>query len=166
MENTIKTHKKLEYYWIPLIIAVLIPIVINCIAMVVDVGTQVLRDSVIGEYKRFGIPYNPWPDIIPGFIYIVASIALITWGIIKIASWSFIGKRSIIVRYLVYFLLSLIGSITISYGMNFLALSWLGAFHDYNLGLPVSRFVFDWSSQLGIPVETVLLFLAFILKKK
>jgi hypothetical protein len=164
--NIIKNRKKVDYYWIPLIIVILIPIIINCIAVIEEVGIQVLRDSVVGEYLRFGLPYNPWPDIIPTFIFIAVSIALLSWAIVKTSSWLLIKKRSILLRYTIYFILAFIGSIIITYGMNIMALSWLGAFQDYQLGLPVSRFVINWSNKLGIPAETVLLYFTFIIKNK
>ena len=85
----------------------IIPPVLNIIAMIKEVGIKTLEESISGTYERFGIPYNPWPELIPAFILICVLIGILAWSIVQIPALQIFRKRSQIVRYLLIIIISI-----------------------------------------------------------
>jgi len=151
---------------IPLFIAIVIPPILNIIGIIYEVGLKTLGDSISGKYERFGLPYNPWPEIFPTFVLICVFLGILSWIIIQIQTLTIIRKRSQIIRLLIAFILSLIGTTIIAFGTQMLSLSWLPGFRDYMLGLPISGFIFFWNEKINFSIGFISLIMASLLRNK
>jgi hypothetical protein len=140
-------------------IALWIPIVINIYALMMEVGITTLEKSMFGKYYRFGLPCNPWEEILPYVVIILSILIVIVWGIDKAFTTYFINSQKSIIRIGIIVIISLLGSISLYIGTIFLSMTWLIAFNDYIIGMPMTMYVII----PAIFIQTPMLFILFAL---
>jgi hypothetical protein len=160
MSKLMKTNRLISIEnIIHIAIALLIPITINIYALVMEVGMTTIEKSMFGDYYRFGLPYNPWKEILPSIVIILFILIIIVWGIDKAFALYFINRQRSIIRIGIIVIISSLGAISLTIGTILLSTTWLPAFKDYIMGMPVTPYVV----KPAIFIQTPMLFILFTL---
>jgi hypothetical protein len=146
-------------------IALLIPITINIYALMVEVGITTIAKSMFGIIYRFGLPYNPWGEILPYVIIILFILIIIVWGIDKSFTLIFINSQKSVIRIGIIIVISLLGSISLYIGTISLSMTWLTAFKDNIMGIPMTTNVINPAIFIQTPMIFILFTLSGIRRK-
>jgi hypothetical protein len=161
LERVIKAVMMSKRQKLLILLSLLLPLLINIFAIVREVDHAKLTDSVMGTYKRFGLPYNPWPDILISLTGNMIVIGLFSWLIAFALTRSFVRKLAPAIRYGIILIASLSGAYILAIWAGIiLPLVWLPQFGDYLLGLPGSEVASRSAMPLVFPIEFAILLLA------
>jgi hypothetical protein len=166
MSKLMKTNRLISIEnIIHIAIALLIPITINIYALVMEVGMTTIEKSMFGDYYRFGLPYNPWEEILPSIVIILFILIIIVWGIDKSFTLHFINSQRSVIRIGIIIIISLLGSISLYIGTILLSMTWLPAFKDHVMGMPMTTYVLNPALFIQTPMLFILFTLSGIRRK-
>jgi len=155
--------------WFLLLLAVSVPLLLNAVAICQDVGIASILKMWNGTYPNFlggflGGPYKPLPEIFLKLLLFSAALGLLAWLMVLISNKTFFQRQPRIIIFCETFLMTFLVAIVFGFISGyFMPLVWLPLFHNYQLGLPGSSFMVDWSRWLVFPTTVIFLFSAIFL---
>jgi hypothetical protein len=140
--------------WFFLLLALLLPLLLNAVAIWQDIGVNTL----------FFENLNTLPKIFIQLLLTIMILGLLVWFILFISNKKIFQKQQQLIKFFEISLMALLVAVifTVVTGF-FIPLVWLPIFHDYLLGLPGSSFMVRWSRLLLFPSATIILFIALYL---
>ena len=146
--------------WALILLALLIPLCLNASTLWQTIEPDTLSKILNGKYQPFGVPFNPWPEILKSVFVITALLSLL----IMLAVFSSTKapfqrhsetRRLITIVVSVLFLATLFGI-----GTYFIDATWSSAFHfSAAFGLPISPFA-ETNAILAFIATAMISFLA------
>ena len=157
--------------WALLLAALIMPLLLNAVAIWQDVGVASILKMLNGTYPRpllgfLGGTYNPLPGIFLKLLFFVIALGLLTWLMVFMSSKVFFQKQPQVAKLFEIGVAALLIAIVFVVVAGFLMpLVWLPIFHSYLLGLPASPFMEYWSRWFILPTTAIILFIAMFLSR-
>jgi hypothetical protein len=153
--------------WIILFLLLLLPLVINAMAIQQEIGSDVkgMWQLLNGTYQPLdpNLPFASLSEILSGLLPTVALLGFIVWLAFFASNTMFFQKQWLIVRILETLLVVLFVAKVFEIAAGFLMpLVWIPEFID-PLGLPGSTFALNWSRWFIFPATAMVLFVAIML---
>jgi hypothetical protein len=134
-----RIHKRQRFL---ILLALLTPLLLNAVGAWQVIGPDVLVQVLKGDYKVYGIPYNPWPRVLGPILVTTVLLGSLAWLTVFISTKTFVQERSVIVKRMLTAVLALLGAAGFGVGTFLIDVSWSSAFRfNATVGLPISRFV-------------------------
>lgn len=143
-----------------LILAVLaIPLVLNMFALWQAIGLETLGQAANGKYQPFGVPFNPFSDILRTASVILISLGVFAWVVLFI--WNKVASQQDAVKRLTALLAAIIIAGATATSSYFIDGTWSAAFRDSPMiGFPISPLAFI---NMFLAFAAVVLFVFFAL---
>jgi hypothetical protein len=118
------------------LLALLIPLGLNAAALWRTIGPDTLNKTLNDEYQSFGVPFNPWPEVLkPAFVITVLLGLSLVLAVLSSTKDSFQGQ-SATKRHIVIIISALLLAAVFGIGTYVIDGIWSSAF----FGLPISPF--------------------------
>jgi hypothetical protein len=146
--------------WLILLVILLMPILLNAVAIWRYVGTASILKMLGGSYYNPELafaPYNPLPKIFLDLLLKIAPLGLPAWLMILIANRAFFKKQPLLAKLLEATLAALLIALTFAIVSGiFMPWIWLAIFRD-SPGVPGDEFMFGWSLFFVLPTTAIVL---------
>lgn len=153
-------------YWQIILLTLIILLALNVFAMWQTIGVETLAKVVNGQYRPFGLPANPFSDILRTVLVILLLLCAFIWAVLSV--WNKAASRQSSVKRG----MALIAAISIAGATTtasyYIDGTWSGTFRDSPMiGFPISPFVFTNMLLIFISVSLVVfLVLSRIVRNK
>jgi hypothetical protein len=155
-----------KHQWLLILLAVLVPLLLNAVGMWQIIGPDVLTQTLKGAFKVYGIPYNPWPRILGPTLVATVLLGLLAWLAVFTSTRAFLQRRSMIVKFILIVMLALFTAKSFGIGTFLIDVSWSSAFRfNATFGLPASRFA-DRDVRLAFWTIAVIMFYTLQLSRQ
>jgi len=129
--------------WILILLALLMPLGLNAAALWQTIEPDTLSKILNGKYQPFGVPFNPWPEILKPVFFITALLGLLIMLAVLILTKASFQRRSGTRRLITIVVSVLFLATVFGIGTYFIDATWSSAFHfGPAFGLPLSPFAF------------------------
>ena len=155
--------------WVVLLLALLMPLLLNIVGILHDVGKNNILQMLSGTYSyvpydnnSLDLDHNPFLEIFMNLLPTIGFLGLLAWLIIFVSNRAFFQKQPLTAKLIEVLLMSLfVAAIFAKVGEFFMPFAWLPVFFN-TLGIPLSNFVLTWS-WLVVPTTAIILFIAMLL---
>ena len=129
--------------WVLILLALLIPLGLNAAALWQTIGPDTLNKTLNGKFQPFGVPFNPWPEILKPVFVITALLGLLIVLAVFSSTKASFQRQSETRRRITIIVSVLFLAIMFGIGTYFIDGTWSSAFRfNAAFGLPISPFAF------------------------
>jgi hypothetical protein len=134
-------NRMAKSFWQIILFIAIIILALNAFTLWQVIGSKTLADIANGQYRPFGIPSNPLPDIFRTSLAILVFLALLIWATLRV--WNKVILRHRAMKRIAAFITSITIAGVASIASYFIDGTWASAFHNSPaFGFPISPFVF------------------------
>ncbi len=153
--------------WLLLFLALLLPLLLNSVAIWLNIGTAGILRLLSGTYQPSNpnLPIASLPAIFSELLFNTAALGLVSWLAIFVSNRAFFQQQGLIAKSLeILLMVLLLAKVFEVISGFFMPFAWLPEFYDL-LGLPGSPFAANWSRWFIFPAAAIIFFVAFTLSR-
>jgi hypothetical protein len=153
--------------WAILFFLLLLPLVLNAVAIQQEIGTKGMLKLLSGTYppRDPNLSVASVSEILSGLLPMIVFLGLIIWLTIFVSNMAFFQRQWLIARIFETSLVVLVVAKVFEIATGFfMPLTWLPQFID-SLGLPGSEFTSNWSHWFIFPATSIILFVALMFSR-
>jgi len=141
-------------YWQIILLTLIILLALNVFALWQTIGVETLAKVINGQYRPFGLPANPFSDILRTVLVILILLCVLMWAVLLVWSKATLRQNAMKKGLALIAAISIAGTATTA--SYFIDGTWSGAFRDSPMiGFPISPFVFTNMLLIFISVSLV-----------